>query len=856
MTTSDISNQAAQEPEFLPAEDAEIESKGPEYIVGIGASAGGLDALERFFSNLPPDTEAAYVVIQHLSPDFKSMMAEILGRKTTMPIFSAEDGMAVKPNHIYLNTPRHDLRIQDGILHLTEVRLGEQMPPHPINVFFTSLAKDKGPKAISIVLSGTGTDGSLGSAAISAAGGLVITQDIASAQFPSMPRSAAAQAPSDLVLDPSDIPASIIDFIDSDIRISQGDLSLLDFSMMTGENAFSYLLSMLRREYGIDYTLYKPQTLVRRVERRISLNHHDDLMTYIHVLQEDQEEMDALYRDVMVDVTSFFRDPEAFKILETELIPQIIQKKQDGDSARFWVAGCASGEEAYSLAMLFLEEIERQGKQVSLKVFATDAHKNSITRAGSGVFSSERLQAVPVDLQSKYFVQHGANQFQIRPEVRRSIVFAPHNLLVDAHFTNLDLISCRNVMIYLRQEVQSRVLSSFHQGLKLNGILFLGASEHLGEYEQDYVSISRHWRIYRKSRMGVKLPNKPTFSPRIKLPDNLEIKHRPIGAQTWERGLLHSLIESGYVVDDHGHLLQIYGQGERYVEFKSGRVDLILSNVVVEDLSTPIRTGLFRAQQEKETVLFEQITVEQDSELSRLNLSIIPFDSEPIFGDGMSYYLVKLESIQLVEKESSESEDEGQHKFEDLDRIRGLERELAFTRESLQATIEEVETTNEELQSSNEELIAANEELQSTNEELSSVNEELFTVNSEYQDQNDEIKQSNQDMDNLIRSSGIMAIFLDEDLRLRIITPATYDVFGLMEGDIGRPITHFSSFVEIGTELLLNLSKAALKGEEKQTKISMKNGPNLIMKTLPYIGSNTAVEGVVFYFIPAADLRK
>ncbi len=824
----------------------------PEYIVGIGASAGGLEALERFFSQVPEDAGAAYIVIQHLSPDFKSMMSEILGRKTNLPIYSAEDGMEVKPNHIYLNTPRHDLRIENDKITLTPTVMGTQMPPLPINTFFESLAKDRGPRSIAIVLSGTGTDGSLGSAAISAAGGLVISQDIESSLFPSMPQNAAAQGPADIVLPPDEMPSAIVDFIKSDIRISKGDLSLLDFSLMTGENAFSYLLSMLQREYGIDYTVYKPQTLVRRVERRIALNHHPNLTSYIHVLQEDKAEMDALYRDVMVDVTSFFRDKEAFALLENEILPKIVDGKEPGDSIRMWVAGCASGEEAYSLAILISEELAKQDKAVDIKIFATDAHRNSISRAGSGVYTQDRIESVPERLREPYFVSIGSDQFQIRPEIRRTIVFAPHNLLVDAHFTNLDFISCRNVLIYLRADAQAKVLGGFHLGLRLNGILFLGASEHLGHFEQDYETISRQWRIYTKIRSGSSLPRKPISAPRIQLPDNLRMRGASLVSQTWERGLLQEMIDTGFVVDDHGRLQQIYGEAEHFVNFRSGRVDLSLTNIVIDELSTPIRTGLFRAQQENQSITFTQVKVPQGGEDQFFNITILPFEAEPGSDGGKMHYLINLESNQGEPRKTATSETE--HAPEDLDRIRGLERELAFTRESLQATIEEVETTNEELQSSNEELIAANEELQSTNEELSSVNEELFTVNAEYQDQNQEIQRNNQDMDNLLRSSSIMMIFLDQDLRLRIITPPTHEVFGLLDSDVGRPITHFSSFVEIGTDLLVQFSEDALNGKENQTEIIVQGNRKLLMKTFPYLLEDSQIDGVVLHFINLNDV--
>lgn len=821
----------------------------PEFIVGIGASAGGLEALERFFSQVSPHSGAAYIVIQHLSPDFKSMMAEILGRKTLLPIHSAKNGMPLEPNHIYLNTPRHDLQLENGKIKLTPVSLSGHKPPLPINIFFESLAKDKGAKSIAVVLSGTGTDGSLGAVAVNAAGGLVIAQDLESALFGSMPQNAAAQGPADLVLPPDEMPNAIVDFIESDIRIASGELSLPDFDRMTGESAFSYLLSMLQREYGIDYTLYKPQTIVRRVERRIALNHHPNLTSYIQILQNDKDEMEALYRDLMVDVTNFFRDTEAFEHLEAEVIPNIIEQKSEDESIRLWIAGCASGEEAYSLTILFVEAMQAANKKMPIKVFATDAHRSSIIRAGAGIYSEDRLQDFPVHLRTKYFLPVGEGKFQIRPEIRRLIVFAPHNLLVDTHFTNLDFISCRNVLIYFRSEAQVKVLASFHLGLNLHGILFLGASEHMGSLDQDYQVLNRQWRIYQKIRTRTKIAPRQYASLTMQMPDSANYPRPKLAIPHWERGLLSMVIQSGFVVDEHGQLQQIYGNAEKYIKFRSGRVNLALTNIVIDDLSTPIRNGLYRAQKNMTAVHFESIKINLLGDDYFLKLSVQPFDVDPHESVSKRYYLVQLDESNPLEPEQNRTgEVVSQATAEDLNHMHSLELELAFTRESLQTTIEEVETTNEELQSLNEELIAANEELQSSNEELSAVNEELETVNAEYQSQNVEMLRLHNDLENMLAASRVLIIFLNKELQLREVTPWAKKLFNFLDSDLGRPITHFYLFSNLGVKAFEGLLQRAKGGETVLEGVTTTGEEKLIMQMTAYVDSENNFDGVILYF--------
>ena len=466
------------------------------YTVGIGASAGGLIALETLFRNMPSDTGLAFVVVQHLSPDFKSLMDELLARYTDMAIHKVADGIEVQPNAIYLIPARNDMEMRNGRLYLNSVQSEKLSPHHPIDTFLYSLAEDRGNKAIGIILSGAGSDGTKGIQGIHQKGGLVIVQDEASARFGGMPHSAVSSGIADYVLAPEDMAQTLLDYINGELKIGHG--VELDLDKVTAENAFSYTLTLLQRKFKVDFTQYKTPTLIRRIERRMSLAGSASPEDYVRRLRENEEvELDALYRDMLVDVTHFFRDPEAFEWLRENIVPEIVGRKDDHDQLRIWVAGCASGEEAYSIAILFYDEMLRQEKVLDIKVFATDAHQDSITFAANGIFEASRIKMVPETLRQKYFVPLGED-YQIEKQVRRNIVFASHNLLQDAVFTKLDFISCRNVLIYFLPEIQKKVLVRFHFSLLPDGILFLGPSEHLGALTDEFSTLNRTWRIYTK----------------------------------------------------------------------------------------------------------------------------------------------------------------------------------------------------------------------------------------------------------------------------------------------------------------------------------------------------------------------
>ncbi|MCA9835645.1 MAG: PAS domain-containing protein [Trueperaceae bacterium] len=802
------------------------------YVVGIGASAGGLEALERFFGSPDVSPDLAYVVIQHLSADFKSMMPEILARVTDLPIKVIENYMTILPGHIYLNNPRSEIKIQDDKF-IQESIADDSFLHLPINSFLKSLANEKKDKAVAVILSGTGRDGSLGVVSIQEKGGLIIAQDAASAVYPSMPESAALHGPAHLVLNPVDMAAAINTYVQTKILPMQQ--KMLE-SSVTGENAYSYLLSLLQREYGIDFAQYKDSTLLRRIERRMNLANMPNMEDYAISLQDNPDDLDALYRDMLVDVTSFFRDDEAFNALQTLVVPAVISKKSDGDMLRLWVAACASGEEAYSIAMLFQEEIERQNKDIELKVFATDAHKGSILRASLGNYDQSKLTALPEAFLHRYFEKH-ADGYTVKKALRQKIIFAPHNLLSDSGFSNLDFVSCRNMLIYLKPEAQMKILHLFSNGLRLDGILFLGSSEHLGILQDHYDPISEKWRIYKKVRS---LPlGQHSMSRLIPRLSSSSASVKGGKSASWERDLIKTLVKSGFVVDSHGQLLEIIGEARHFLKLKAGRANLTLGNLLEEPLASVVKTGLFGVHSSSEPLSLTGIEVEPGEPLQEI--TIIPFESQ--VGDAnVRHYL-----IDFKPEEEGNTKPSLELTTMDVDRVVGLERELEFTRESLQASLEELETSNEELQSTNEELLASNEELQSTNEELSSVNEELITVNAEFQAQNKRLNQSNNDLENLLKNSKTIAIFLGKDMLIRMITPAASELFGLLPSDVGRPISHFSTFLHFGHRVLEDLCEEALQGTQTTRLVSLED-KRLELTVLPYETPEEEFDGIILSF--------
>ncbi|MBA3542454.1 MAG: chemotaxis protein CheR, partial [Deltaproteobacteria bacterium] len=591
--------------------------EGGPIVVGIGASAGGLEALQHFFDNLPADTGMAFVVVQHLSPDFKSLMDELLARHTKLPIHLVEDSMLVEAGHVYLIPPKKEMIISGGRLLLTE-RDRQQELSLPIDVFFRSLAQDCGPRAIAIVLSGSGSDGSRGICDVHEAGGLVLVQDMETAQFGGMPRTANEAGVADWIVPPQQMPKILADHVAANaaqpppVRASRARDT-------TSSAALDDVYRMLEQEFGIDFTHYKPSTVTRRIERRLQLAKVDDIQQYVERLRGERAELDVLYRDLLIGVTRFFRNEAAFEVLEQRVLPELLKQCATGRPLRVWVAGCATGEEAYSLAIL-LHELTANLTDRSFQIFATDVHRGSIELAARAFYPEASLANVSPERRDRYFIRSGAS-YQLVPELRQSIVFAAHNVIKDAPFTRVDLVSCRNMLIYLQPPVQQKVLNQFHFALNRGGIMFLGPSESHGGLIKDFETVDLHWRVYRK-HSDVRTPVDPRLRPRIAetqlqgvAPNNSPFARYSMSSllATYDV-LLEDYMPPSLLVNDRGELVHAFGGASRFLKPRDGRQGLGILDQVEEELKLVLAGGLRRALASKTAIAFKNLRVKSNGE--------------------------------------------------------------------------------------------------------------------------------------------------------------------------------------------------------------------------------------------------
>jgi two-component system CheB/CheR fusion protein len=827
-------------PEDVPdgpaAEIATIAAEGPAVlteptepsdgrIVGIGASAGGLEALEQLFDALPPDTGMAFIVVQHLSPDFRSLMDELISRHSEMPVVVAEDNMPVRANRIHLMPPRKQMIIRDRHLVLTDKE--PQAFTLPIDTFFRSLAQDVGDRAVAIVLSGSGSDGSRGVVEVKRAGGLVLAETASSAKFDSMPLSAAATGAVDHIHAPRDLARVLCGLEPQD--------SLPETMTLSDDPAMDALLRHVRDHFGIDFSLYKTTTVGRRIQRRVELMHVHNLADYVEQMRADPEELNALYQDLLIGVTQFFRDPEAFERLENDVIPELIEKLPADEELRAWVAGCATGEEAYSLAMLFCEAFTARNRQIKLKLLATDVHQASLEHAGTGIYGDERLQFVSPRRLERFFIKRSSG-YQVSHELRQMIVFARHNVTKDAPFTKMHFISCRNLLIYFQPQPQRTVLSLFHFGLAPGGVLFLGASETPGALTDEFVPIDDHWKIYRKLR-DVQLlsqirtpllrqtPRRPAMIdlPRSQGPD-------PLILETYDQ-LLDRFMPPGFLIDEDCTLIDSFAGAEKLLRIQRRRPTRNLLDLLDDELRSVVAGAIQRAVRERAPIAYSGVRAPSPEDPERrCTLSVSPL----VHPRTASRHVLVTFHFTEVHHAGPEPQPAppplSQASREHVD---ALETELAYTRETLQATIEELETSNEEMQATNEELVASNEELQSTNEELHSVNEELYTVNAEYQQKIIELKELNTDLAHLLEGTDVGTVFLDRELRIRRFTSGIARVFRFQPHDIGRRISDFSHNI-VRPRLIEDIEQVRGGGATVEDEVRDRAGVPYFLRILPY----------------------
>ena len=822
----------------------------PRYVVGIGASAGGLDPLTRFFDYLPADTGIAFVVVQHLSPDFKSLMDELLARHTRLPIQLVADGMPVHGDHIYLIPPRKEMIISGGRLLLSESDRQQELSL-PIDVFFRSLAQDCGPRGIAIVMSGGGSDGSRGICDVHAAGGLVLVQDPDTAQFDGMPRAARDTGVADYLLAPEDMPQVLLRHADQVGEAgAPGRKDGRDGALVPGIEG---IYRMLEDEYGIDFTHYKPSTVTRRIERRIGLARSEDIDEYLKRLRQERDELDALYRDLLIGVTRFFRDEPAFDLIERRIVPELVQRKTDGSPLRVWVAGCATGEEAYSIAIVLQEVLARFGHR-PVQIFATDVHRGSLERAARGIYDEEAVSNVSPERLARYFVQIGRT-YQVIPELKQTIVFAPHNVIKDAPFTRVDLVSCRNMLIYLQPAIQQKVLSLFHFSLNRDGILFLGPSESPGALGRVYEIIDRQWQLYRK-HSDVRTPVEPRLTPFV--PAEKPIAPLPpLATGRYAIGqllgtydsLLDEFMPPSLLVTERGELVQTFGGASTFLRLRDGRQGLDVLDLVEGELKVVLMGGLKRALAQSAPVVFKAVRFDGGDETShRVTIRRVQGRAA-----SRPHILISFEPLEAMPARVSATASEIELDHVSQQQLNALEAELLYTKETLQAAIEEREASNEELQASYEELQASNEELQSTNEELQSVNEELYTVNAEYKRKIAELTELTNDMDNLLSSTEVGTIFLDRQLKIRKFTPQIGEAFNLVVHDIGRPIDAFAHNLEY-PELADDLAQVLRNGQPIERELRDVRGKGFFLRVLPYRVKGT-IDGVVLTLIDVSGLR-
>ena len=865
--------EVADAPTELPAIPPTITLPEPQAVVAIGASAGGLDALERLFSGLPANTGAAYVVIQHLSPDHKSIMASLLARHTKMPVVTVEDEMALAADTVFLIPPATIMTLEGR--HLRLAPKDRRVLSLPIDAFFTSMAAGYGNRAVAVVLSGTGSDGTRGVSAVHAAGGVAIAQDPRDARFDGMPRSAIATGFIDSALTIERIGPWIADYLVR--RPSLGKRALVKAAALRGEaggepdaeplggqfiglepqEALGRIVEILSLSGEVNFLDYKPGTVQRRIERRMGVRQVPDLATYLELLTQDRAELAALRREMLIPVTSFFRDPESFAELSERVIDPLVAEAAVGSTLRVWSAGCATGEEAYTLAMLFFDAFERAGRWPTLKIFATDVEPVNIEQASAGYYPETIAADLPTTFLERFFTPRGG-QFVVRPELRQTIVFARHNLLSDPPFTRMDLVSCRNTLIYFRPEAQERALRRMHYALRAGGYLFLGGSEALVHVQDDFTVLSARHRIWQALRPG----SAPLTDRRV----GLYVTPRAPRARSGE-ARPQTAVERGFaklsalyapppalLVNGRHEILHSYGDVARFMQMREGVASLEIGRMLLDTLLPVASALLFKAARLGEDASSDPLHLPEGVAGPLpvwLRLRVVPVGNaqDPVPEDGRLYLL----SFEPVEAENDEAPSV------DIDRevgarIEMLEAELAMTRESLQAMIEELETSNEELQATNEEMMASNEELQSANEELQSVNEELNSVNAEFQEKIDLLNRSNADLDSLTRIMALGAIFVDAELRVTRFSPDAADLFRIREVDIGRPLGDLTHRLDYPA--LLDDLRRTLRGQARtEREVSGLNGRHYLVRMLPYRVPSSAAQGAVVTFIDITQTR-
>ena len=838
--------------EAAPAPASEMRPGFP--IVGIGASAGGLEALEAFFKAMPADSGIGFVLVVHLDPTHISILPELLQKRTKMRVCQVKDGMQVEPNHVYVIPPNKDLTILNSTLQLTELSQprGTNLP---IDSFLRSLAQDQERNAVCIILSGTGSDGTLGVKAIKGGVGMVMVQDEQSAKYEGMPRSALATGLVDYVLPPGKMPQQLVKYTRHATQKAVPRIAPVEGPI---PSALQKIFVILRTRTNHDFSLYKKNTICRRIERRMNVHQIDDIADYVRYLQEGEREAGILFKELLIGVTNFFRDPEAFEILRTQTLPKLLANKPDDYAVRVWVPGCASGEEAYSVAIALHECMEQTGRHFHVQIFATDIDEDAINVARAGVYPESIVVDVGPERIKRYFAKEEDGQYRVKKPIREMLVFAPQNVIKDPPFTKLDLLSCRNLLIYLGTELQKKLLPIFHYSLKPDGILFLGPSETIGQATDLFTSMHKKWKIFRRrpstsaAHPVLDFPAAPAaYEARdLEVPETVQRAEELSALQLVETILEQSDAPPCAIINDASNIVYIHGRTGRFLEPAEGKASVNVVEMARPGLKAELTNAIHQVALHKQEVTHRGLRVEHNGGQLFLNLTVKPILEQIAMRGLMMVVFDETETPAKAEKRKpkrSTAKRKGKT-------VEELEQELQYTKENLQTTIEELETSNEELKSTNEELQSTNEELQSTNEELEtskeelqSLNEESATVNTELQARIDELDNTNDDMKNLLDSTEIATIFLDADLRVRRFTPEATEIIPLTATDCGRPIKHLvsnlveSDLAKCGEQVLRDLAV-------QETEVLSKDERHYVMRVRPYRTVANVIDGVVITF--------
>lgn len=801
----------------------------PSCVVGIGASAGGLEALQQFLTFLPGDTGMAFVIIQHLSPDHKSLLADILGKYTSMPVVEVQDGMHVERNHVYMIPPKYNLEIVSDILRLREYN--HQNINHPIDIFFRSLAAAYENRAVAVILSGTGSDGTNGIRSIKEQNGVIIVQSPESAKFDGMPRNAIATGFVDLILNPdsiaremSHISASMVD-AGNKLQLSDGDL-------------MSQVFAILKSVTNVNYTYYKQTTILRRIERRIVVTHNRNLQEYVNYLSNNPEEARLLAKEVLIGVTSFFRDPDYFDTLKDRVIRELVKNAKPNEQIRVWVAGCSTGEEAYSIAILFAEVLDEMNVRRDIKIFATDLDADSIATAGRGVYGDNIIEDVSVARLSRFFTRKG-NRYIVNHEIRKMIVFAQHNVFQDPPFGKLDLISCRNLLIYFQNVLQRNLFAIFHMALNDHGYLFLGRSESVIDYDDVFRVVCANEKIFVHNASG-KAPSHEHITYSMQgVESNMEPAHVVqneldpdvrYSSNELDTHILEMLMPACVLVDEKNELVHSYGDCTSFITLPVGAVTLDIFSLVKPELKIAISKALKESREKQERVAYDKIPVKFGDKAEYISLVAQPIRDKLGGTTGMT----ALAFIRANEQAGEKIEmTHYQVNTAAAERISDLEKELHVAQDSLKSTVSELESVNAELQAANEELLTANEELQSSNEELQSVNEELYTVNSEYQSKVNELAGLNDDLANFLSTTLVGIIMVDRNLNIRKFTEYISTEFNVADQDVGRSLRYIA--FNFATIDLISLCRQVLSTMEPiEQNCASVTGKTYLVRIAPY----------------------